>query len=176
MNRSRYRNRILIAAFAISLCPLAIGKGFGEEFQGVGTVLALNPAEGMVLLDHEAIPGLMPPMKMAFQVALPDLLKDLKQGDRVRFTLKAEGEATAITDIGKIKRFGFHDSDSMPNEVRAKLSGFGVTSIESNGPMLRKDGCSAVQPASLKKGSLGKSLGTALFAVGEAWCSCSHRT
>ena len=55
MNRSRYRNRILIAVFAISLCLLAIGKGFGEEFQGVGTVLALNPAEGRVALDHEEL-------------------------------------------------------------------------------------------------------------------------
>ena len=165
MNRSRYRNRMLTAALAISLCLLAIGKGFGEEFQGVGTVLALNPAEGRVALDHEEIPGLMPPMRMIFAVASPDLLKELKRGDRVQFTLKAEGSATVLTEITKIGGAALDFRDSMPKEIYAKLEGFGVTFIEADGRLLRKDGCPNIQRTLLSRGSREETLGTALFVL-----------
>ncbi|MGH7351039.1 MAG: copper-binding protein [Candidatus Methylomirabilales bacterium] len=165
MNRSRYRNRMLTAALAISLCLLAIGKGFGEEFQGVGTVLALNPSEGMIALDHQEIPGLMPPMRMAFRVASPDLLKELKRGDRVQFTLKAEGSATVLTEITKIGGAALDFRDSMPKEIYAKLEGFGVTFIEADGRLLRKDGCPNIQRTLLSRGSREETLGTALFVL-----------
>jgi len=165
MNRSRYRNRMLTAALAISFCLLAIGKGFGEEFQGVGTVLALNPAEGRIALDHEEIPGLMPPMRMAFRVASPDLLKELKRGDRVQFTLKAEGSATVLTEITKIGGAALDFRDSMPKEIYAKLEGFGVTFIEADGRLLRKDGCPNIQRTLLSRGSREETLGTALFVL-----------
>ncbi|MGH7431520.1 MAG: copper-binding protein [Candidatus Methylomirabilales bacterium] len=156
---------MLTAALAISLCLLAIGKGFGEEFQGVGTVLALNPSEGMIALDHQEIPGLMPPMRMAFRVASPDLLKELKRGDRVQFTLKAEGSATVLTEITKIGGAALDFRDSMPKEIYAKLEGFGVTFIEADGRLLRKDGCPNIQRTLLSRGSREETLGTALFVL-----------
>ena len=166
MNRFRYRNRIMLtAAFAMGLCLLAIGKVFGEEFQGVGTVLALNPSEGMIALDHQEIPGLMPPMRMAFRVASPDLLKELKRGDRVQFTLKAEGSATVLTEITKIGGAALDFRDSMPKEIYAKLEGFGVTFIEADGRLLRKDGCPNIQRTLLSRGSRKETLGTALFVL-----------
>lgn len=60
---------------------------------------------------------------------------------------------------------GFHDS--MPKEIRDKLHGFGVTFIEYDGPALKKDGCPNVRRTLLKTGPIGKSLGIALFVVGE---------
>jgi len=57
----------------------------------------------------------------------------------------------------------FHDS--MPEEIYGKLQGFGVTFLEYDGPVLEKQGCSHVQQTLLKSGSLGKSLGIALFAL-----------
>ncbi len=165
MSRSRYRNRMLTAALAISLCLLAIGKGFGEEFQGVGTVLALDPSEGMIALDHQEIPGLMPPMRMAFRVASPGLLKELKRGDRVQFTLKAEGSATVLTEITKIGGAVLDFRDSMPKEIYAKLEGFGVAFIEAHGRLLRKDSCPNIQRTLLSRGSREETLGTALFVL-----------
>ena len=60
---------------------------------------------------------------------------------------------------------GFHDS--MPEEISAKLQGFGVTFIEHDGPLLQKEGCANVQRTLLKKGPLGQNLGMGLFAVSE---------
>ncbi|MFQ5801812.1 MAG: hypothetical protein ACE5JQ_02825 [Candidatus Methylomirabilales bacterium] len=56
---------------------------------------------------------------------------------------------------------GFHDS--MPKEIYAELQEYGVMFIEYDGPVLRKDGCPNVRRTLLKSGSLGKSLGMALF-------------
>jgi hypothetical protein len=117
----------------------------------------------MIALDHEEIPGLMPPMKMAFQVASPALLKDLKRGDRVQFTFTVEGPATVLTEITKIGGPAQEFRDSMPQEIYAKLEGFGVTFIEADGRLLRKDGCPNIQRTLLIKESRSEALGTALF-------------
>jgi hypothetical protein len=157
---------MLTAAFAMSLCLLPIGKGFGAEFHGVGTVLSLhNPSEGMIAIDHEEIPGLMPPMKMAFQVISPALLKDLKRGDRVQFTIAVEGSATVLTEITKIGGSTLDFRDSMPPEIYARLEGLGVTFIEADGRLLRKDGCQIIQRTLLNKESPAEPLGTALFVL-----------
>ncbi len=63
----------------------------------------------------------------------------------------------------------FHDS--MPEEIYGKLQGFGVTFLEYDGPVLEKQGCSHVQQTLLKSGSLGKSLGIALFALDQGGTS-----
>ena len=55
----------------------------------------------MVFWDHEAIEGCMPPMKMAFFVASPDLIEDLKKGDRVRFSFTIDGTMIVINRITK---------------------------------------------------------------------------
>ena len=89
-------------ALATGLCLLVFGSAFGEEFhQGVGRVVTLNPTGGTVVLDHEEITGFMPRMIMRFPVASPEVLKDLRPGDQVRFTLKAEGPMGVITEIAK---------------------------------------------------------------------------
>ena len=93
--------RIMTLGLAIGLWLFAIGRAFGEEFQGVGIVVTINPAKGTIVLNHEEIKGFMPPMIMPFPVASPDLLKGLKPGDPVRFTLKAEGTMGVITEIAK---------------------------------------------------------------------------
>lgn len=81
---------------------LVLGQAFGVTFTGVGTVLSLIPSAEVIVLDHEAIEACMPPMKMGFYVDSVDLLKDLKRGDRVRFTFTIKGPAIVITKITKI--------------------------------------------------------------------------
>ncbi|MCZ6479194.1 MAG: copper-binding protein [Candidatus Methylomirabilales bacterium] len=55
----------------------------------------------MVFLDHEAIEGCMPPMKMAFFVTSPDLIEDLNTGDRVGFSFTIDGPMIVINKITK---------------------------------------------------------------------------
>ncbi|MEE9137147.1 MAG: hypothetical protein V3V07_01150 [candidate division NC10 bacterium] len=56
---------------------------------------------------------------------------------------------------------GFHDS--MPKEIYAELQEYGVTFIEYDGLVLRKDGCPNVRRTLLKNGPISKSRGMALF-------------
>lgn len=52
-------------------------------------------------MDHEAIEGCVPPMKMAFFVTSPDLIEDRKKGDRVRFSFTIDGTMIVINRITK---------------------------------------------------------------------------
>ena len=73
------------------------GQTAAEPVKSRGTVVALQPRENMVILDHEEIPGYMAAMVMGLEVADPALLHDLEEGDVVRFTLDpATGQITGI--------------------------------------------------------------------------------
>lgn len=68
--------------------------------KGTGTVTAIDPAKGTVTLDHGEIPELhWPAMKMGFG-AKPDVLKDVKVGDKVTFEIDWDGKAGTVTAIG----------------------------------------------------------------------------
>ncbi|ALJ15561.1 Cu/Ag efflux protein CusF [Sphingopyxis italica] len=69
--------------------------------KGTATVTAIDTAKGQVTLDHSAIVELeWPPMTMGF-AAKPDLLKDIKVGDKVAFELDWDGKAGTITKLDK---------------------------------------------------------------------------
>lgn len=69
--------------------------------KGEGKVTAIDTAKGEVTLDHGAIAELdWPPMAMGF-AAKPELLKDIKVGDKVAFELDWDGRAGTITRISK---------------------------------------------------------------------------
>ena len=67
-------------------------------------VVSAATAGGMITLDHEPVPALQwPAMTMSFKVAKPGLGKGLKPGDKVRFSLRPQGEEQVITTIEKAK-------------------------------------------------------------------------
>jgi Cu/Ag efflux protein CusF len=69
--------------------------------KGTATVTAIDSAKGQVTLDHGAIAELeWPPMTMGF-AAKPELLKDIKVGDKVAFELDWNGKAGTITKLDK---------------------------------------------------------------------------
>lgn len=69
--------------------------------KGEGTVTAIDTAKGQVTLDHGAIAELeWPPMAMGF-AARPELLKDIKVGDKVAFELDWDGKTGTITKLDK---------------------------------------------------------------------------
>ena len=65
-------------------------------YQGTGVVKRTNPAFPSVELAHDAIPGLMPAMEMEFYVKDIALIKGLKPGTKVNFTLEDKGGAEMI--------------------------------------------------------------------------------
>jgi len=70
------------------------------EAQGTGMVKAIDTAKGTITLQHEAIASIgWPAMTMPFKVASPELLKQVKVGDKVQFTLHPAGMASTVTSI-----------------------------------------------------------------------------
>lgn len=76
-------------------------------YHGVGIVTKIvleNPydkTQSSVELDHEEIVGLMPPMRMEFNVKEKSLLTKLKVRDKVEFTIEEKGGMEIISEIKK---------------------------------------------------------------------------
>jgi mono/diheme cytochrome c family protein len=68
---------------------------------GDGTVISLRPEKQQVVLEHGEIKGFMDAMTMGYKVSPDSLLKRVKPGDKVRFTI--DTEARAITKLDVVK-------------------------------------------------------------------------
>ena len=73
-----------------------------KSVTGEGTVIAVVPASEELVVKHGDIKGFMGPMTMGYKVSPASLLKPLKAGDTVRFTI--DTEAKAIVSIQKVKK------------------------------------------------------------------------
>lgn len=89
MSRCRVRNLAngsrawLIFAFAGALLATSCAK----RYQLQGMVLAVRPAERVMVVSHKAIPGVMPAMAMPLRVANPADLAHLVPGTSIDFQL-----------------------------------------------------------------------------------------
>ncbi len=87
------------------LGTLIVGKGGKKEpapstiaaaaaqrlFESVGVIVAVEPRKSRIILTHEEIKGFMAPMvEMSFSVTPATLLRGLKPGESVRFTIDAD--------------------------------------------------------------------------------------
>jgi Cu/Ag efflux protein CusF len=86
-----------ISAYMASLKP----KGVAKSVSGVGKVIALVPDNQEIVVDHEEIKGFMDAMIMGYKVNPTSLLKTVKAGDKIRFTI--DTDKRAITKIEKLK-------------------------------------------------------------------------
>jgi Cu/Ag efflux protein CusF len=70
--------------------------------QADGEVRRIDKARGTVLLKHGEIKSIkMGPMTMAFKLKEPAMADQLKEGDKVKFTVEAKGEDLIVTSIRK---------------------------------------------------------------------------
>ena len=69
-----------------------------------GTVEKVDAASGRITIDHGAIPNLnMDAMTMVFRAADPAMLKQVKQGDKVRFSADRVNGQITVTKIQKAR-------------------------------------------------------------------------
>lgn len=73
------------------------------DYPAKGKVTKINNELGSVELDHEDVPGLMPPMIMEFYVDDKSVLKQIAVGDRVDFTIRYKDGQETISKIAKAK-------------------------------------------------------------------------
>jgi Cu/Ag efflux protein CusF len=72
-----------------------------QRVAGEGEVVATVPNASQIVVEHGEIKGFMEAMTMGYRVDPPSLLTDLKEGDKVRFTIDVERRA--IVEIEKLK-------------------------------------------------------------------------
>ena len=67
-----------------------------------GEITAIDAAAGTVTLKHQPIPGVgWPAMTMAFKATPTAPLTGLKVGDKVKFSVRIEGDKNLVTAISK---------------------------------------------------------------------------
>jgi Cu/Ag efflux protein CusF len=83
-----------VSAYVASLRP----KGAPKSVSAQGQVVALSE-HGEIVLTHGEIRGFMEAMTMGYKVSSPSMLKSVKAGDNVEFTI--DTDTRVITTIGK---------------------------------------------------------------------------
>lgn len=72
----------------------------GNTYKGKGEVKSVNAKAEKVLVAHGPIKGLMDAMTMEFNVVDPEMLKDVKPGNKINFSLEADKKGNfTITDM-----------------------------------------------------------------------------
>jgi Cu/Ag efflux protein CusF len=76
-------------------------KDVPSTVMGEGKILAVVPETQEVVIEHGEIKDFMDAMTMGYKVSPTSLLKTVKAGDKVRFTI--DTNKRAITKIEKLK-------------------------------------------------------------------------
>lgn len=98
--RMTVQELIDVSAYVASLRP----KAGLKAVSGVGTIIALVPERQEIVLAHEEIRGFMDAMTMGYKVSSSSLLKSVKPGDTVHFTI--DTDTHVITKIGRANTAG----------------------------------------------------------------------
>ena len=106
------KNALLFAAAAALGASVWAAGGHDQHDQHVagaatpataltaGEVRKVDTAQGKVTIRHEPIANLdMPAMTMVFTASKPELLKDLKAGDKIRFRAESNAGTLVVTQV-----------------------------------------------------------------------------
>jgi len=100
MSSSHSRTLLALAA-GLAATTAYHAAAIAQEAQASGEVRRVDAAAGKVTIKHGAIADLqLPAMSLVYR-ASPDLLRDIKPGDKVTFTAKREGDRYVVTKIRK---------------------------------------------------------------------------
>lgn len=101
-HRGRGAGKVVVTG-VVALWTL-VAAAAGTDWSGRGHVVAVDESRGMLVLDHGAIPGLLPrTARTRFGVERPDLLRGVRAGDRVRFTLVAADDAHGLLRLASLE-------------------------------------------------------------------------
>jgi len=78
---------LMAGLFVVSGCKKSAPADKVEEHPVRGKVVSLDPSGQEILLDHEAIPGVMEAMAMQYRVVDPAVMTEVHPGDRITATL-----------------------------------------------------------------------------------------
>jgi hypothetical protein len=88
-------------ALALGLCATG-PAGAGASFEGQGRVTAVDQGRSTVTIEHGGIPGLLPATRSEFPVSEGGIIRNVRPGDRVRFTLAAAEESHGLLTVASL--------------------------------------------------------------------------
>jgi len=97
---------VLVALFGVGLWGAHRAAFPGKGLYRVEGVFQARWGETMILVGHQAVPGIMEEMgTMSFFTESKELLDraDLKPGDRLRLTIRQLPDKLLVTELQKIK-------------------------------------------------------------------------
>lgn len=99
----RFSSRHLKYALAGALAVTSVYSvmAVAQEASSSGEVRRVDPAAGKITIKHGAIADMQLPAMTLVYRSSPDLLKDIKPGDKITFTAKREGDKYVVTQIKK---------------------------------------------------------------------------
>lgn len=98
---------LLLLAFAPMLAGCAAksqSQGQGQRYHLVGKVVSVDNAQGILLVDHQAIPGFMDAMTMPYPVADTAALATLAPGDEITADVVVTTSAAHLENIVVTKK------------------------------------------------------------------------
>jgi protein SCO1/2 len=104
---------LLIAILPFALTTPAIAAP--ERHKMTGLVLTVDVARQSLSVSCDSVPGFMPPMVMPFAVRDAALLKDLRPGASIEFTVVVEADLSYIESV-RVRRY--QSLDPKPSEFR----------------------------------------------------------
>ena len=90
---------LLIPVLAVCGCRKSAAKHYAFQ----GEVVAADPAQGMLVIKEDEIPGYMSAMTMSYAAADPSDLRGLQPGDFVKGELVVSEESTKVRHIALVK-------------------------------------------------------------------------
>ena len=107
-------NFLLASILALSAPGLVMAADAPSAAQGAaatasarltaGEVRKVDAEQGKLTIRHEAIENLqMPAMTMVFRTSRPELLKDIKAGDKIRFRAETLAGAITVTEVEAVR-------------------------------------------------------------------------
>lgn len=89
-----------VPAPAASGAPSAGASAAADKsYPGQGVIKGFQDSGKLIVLKHQAIPGLMEGMTMAFELKDPSLAQGFAVGDSVDFTLTVHGDDWVVTQL-----------------------------------------------------------------------------
>jgi protein SCO1/2 len=91
----------LSLAACVKQTPSAASAQAGKDYAAHGVIRGFQSDDKVVVIEHQAIPGLMEGMTMGFELRPAALGQGFKVGDKVDFTLTVAGDDFAVTGLSR---------------------------------------------------------------------------
>ena len=93
---------LLGAILLLAACGSEKAEAPAERWTVKGRIVAVDPVNKYVTIDHEEIPGLMAAMTMPFPVEDVRIMEGLAEGDAVEFVLERRPQGAVVTRLRKL--------------------------------------------------------------------------